>query len=489
MKKFLLVLIVCTLSSVEVCAQGIKTSFSEKVVLSYYVEYSLKQHTFYAGESVTIHAFKKKGGRYHFIVETEYYATSFNSNKIPFYATEKELKKLPDALGNESDALLRRSRQAVEIRLNQYCKKQALSGKISETIYSPEKFDLVSGTNYKLKKNDTVYVVGRKSTSSSDYYAMCGRKFAGIYKVPSTYKFVYGGGVDIRRLPSTDDPDVQRFLTEKQREIEQRRAEAKVEYRRKALNCEIKGIMTGFSPDPMGDIRARYLKGDTTRIIGYSKIGDEHYFALYSDALVGTFKHSWEPKSTFKNSDEIEFDLLPPYNDPEVMSFIQEKAAIVDSINEVKRLESLKRLNGFIAERINIYKKYSPFIISDISWTANSVGGIEVSLGITNCTGQTIKYVTFQGYFINAVGDRCRNEIGGSTTWKARGVGPIGPCPTTADNYYDRVKKCDASYNFDNLTFYTRVAHTFRLSSVTVEYTNGKNITLSGANLNKHVRY
>ena len=95
----------------------------------------------------------------------------------------------------------------------------------------------------------------------------------------------------------------------------------------------------------------------------------------------------------------------------------------------------------------------------------------------------------FEGYFINAVGDRCRNEIGGSTTWKARGVGPIGPCPTTADNYYDRVKKCDASYNFDNLTFYTRVAHTFRLSSVTVEYTNGKNITLSGANLNKHVRY
>lgn len=488
MKKFLFVLIVCTLSSVGICAQGIKTSFSEKVVLSYYVEYSLKQHTFYAGESVTIHAFKKKGGRYYFVVETEYYATILNCDKIPFYATEKELKKLPDALGNESDALLKKSRQAVEIRLNQYCKKQALSGKISETIYSPEKFDLVSGTNYKLKRNDTVYVVGRKSTSSSDYYAMYGKKFAGIYKIPSTYKFVYGG-VDIKRLPSIDDPEVKRLLAEKQREIEQRRAEARVEYRRKALNGEIKGIITGFSPDPMGDIRARYLKGDTARIIGYSHIGEEYYFSLCSDYLVGTFKHSWGPNSTFKNADDIEFDMLPSYNDPEVLSIIQRKAVVVDSLNEIKRLESLKGLNDFITGRIATYKKSTPFIISDISWTANSVGGIEVSLSITNCTGQTIKYVTFQGYFINAVGDRCRNDIGGSTIWKARGVGPIGPCPTTADNYYDRKNNCGARYSFDDLTFYTRVARTFRLSSVTVEYTNGRKVTLSGANLNKHVRY
>ena len=488
MKKFLFVLIVCTLSSVEVCAQGIKTSFSEKVVLSYYVEYRLKQHTFYAGESVTIHAFKKKNGRYHFIVETEYYATSFNCNNIPFYATEKELKKLPDALGDEADALLRRSRQAVEYRINQYCKRQALSGKISETIYSPEKFELVSGTNYKLKRNDTVYVVGRKLASSDDYYAMYGKKFAGIYKTPSTYKFVYCD-IDIKRLPSIDDPDVQRLIADKQRGIEQRKANAKVEYRIKALNGEIKGIMSGFAPDPIGDLRARYLKGDTVRIIGYSNIGEEHYFALYSDALVGTFKHSREPQYTFKNSDDIEFELLPAYDDPEVVSFIQKKAAIVDSLNEIKRLESLKGLNEFITGRITTYKKNSPFIISDISWTANSVGGIEVSLNITNCTGQTIKYVTFQGYFINAVGDRCRNDISGSTTWKAKGVGPIGPCPTTADNYYDRKNNCGARYSFDDLTFYTRVAHTFRLSSVTVEYTNGRKVTLSGANLNKHVRY
>lgn len=181
--------------------------------------------------------------------------------------------------------------------------------------------------------------------------------------------------------------------------------------------------------------------------------------------------------------------MLPPYNDPEVISVIREKFAIVDSINEIKRLESLKGLNDFITGRIDVYKKNNPFVISDISWTANSVGGIEVSLSFTNCTGQAIKYVTFQGYFINAVGDKCRNEIDGSTIWKARGVGPIGSCPTTADNYYERYRNCEASYDFDNLTFYPRVGDSFRLSTVTVEYTNGRKMTLSGANLNKHVRY
>ena len=112
-----------------------------------------------------------------------------------------------------------------------------------------------------------------------------------------------------------------------------------------------------------------------------------------------------------------------------------------------------------------------------------------MSLDITNCANQTIKYVTFQGYFLNAVGDKCRNEIGGSTIWKVRGVGPIGPSPTTIDNNYERIQKCKASYDFDDLTFYSRSANTFRLSSVTVEYTNGRKLTLSGANLDKHVRY
>lgn len=278
------------------------------------------------------------------------------------------------------------------------------------------------------------------------------------------------------------------YLAIAKKKKQEQEVETKTQYRNKALNGEIKGIVSR-GPDPMGNVKARYLKGDSTSVIGYSQKGDTHYYALCADYLVGTFKDTCEPKYTFKNSADINFNMLPAYDDPEVMSIIQQKSAILDSIQAIKRVQTLKELNEFITDRIEVHKKNKPFVISDIYWSSNSAGGIEVSLSVTNCSGQTIKYVTFQGYFINAVGDKCRNDISGSTIWKARGIGPIGPCPTTPDNYYDRVNNCSARYNFDDLTFYSKVASTFRLSSVIVEYTNGSKVTLTGANLNKHVRY
>ena len=138
---------------------------------------------------------------------------------------------------------------------------------------------------------------------------------------------------------------------------------------------------------------------------------------------------------------------------------------------------------------MQLYKENDPVIVHVDSWEANSAGGIEVNLSVTNCSTQPIKYITFQGYFTNAVGDKCRNEIGGGTVWKGRGVGPIGPRPTTIENFDERFEDNKGSYNFDNLTFYSRVAAYFQLSSVTIQYMNGKTITLSGANLKKHVRY
>ena len=106
-----------------------------------------------------------------------------------------------------------------------------------------------------------------------------------------------------------------------------------------------------------------------------------------------------------------------------------------------------------------------------------------------NCSTETIKYISFQGYFTNAVGDKCYNEIGGGTVWKAKGVGPIGPRPTSIDNYDERYGRNEGSYDFDNLTFYSRTADSFHMSSVTIQYMSGKTITLSGQNLKKHIRY
>ena len=84
---------------------------------------------------------------------------------------------------------------------------------------------------------------------------------------------------------------------------------------------------------------------------------------------------------------------------------------------------------------------------------------------------------------------KCTAEPTLLCTWKARGVGPIGPRPTTLENFDERFDDNRGSYNFDNLTFYSRVATYFQLSSVTIQYMNGKTITLTSANLKKHVRY
>ena len=214
-----------------------------------------------------------------------------------------------------------------------------------------------------------------------------------------------------------------------------------------------------------------------------------NFYTLYSDSNYGVFRSSSPLSSTFQNAGEIDFRKLPDYDDPEVKLLIQKQSVIVDSVMQIRLAEAERNLAESQIRLIEKYKKLSPFIISDITWDTNSAGGIKVSMTITNCSQQTIKYVTFQGYFKNAVGDKCQNEIGGGTIWRARGVGPIGPCPSNIENCRERMYDCKGSYDFDNLTFYSRVADTFILSSVSIQYMNGKTITLSGTNLDKHVLY
>jgi hypothetical protein len=398
MKKFVLVLIVCVFSFIWSYAQGIKTNFSEKIVLTDIIGYP--QHTFYAGESVTIHAYKKKSGKYHFLIETEDYATIINCCNIPFHATEKELKKLPNALNSDADVLLKEKQQ---------------------TVYQRQ-----------IKKEREARLAKEKAD-----------------------------------------------------------AEVKAQYRVKALNGQVKGKLSFTGRWKLEDENGLHRLCDEgiVSIIGYSKVGNLHYYAVYSDEVVGSFHSTLPTHQTFDNYKDIEFNNLPSDSDPKVLLVLKEQSVIVDSLRAIESVEEDRKTEETIVKRIQEYKENQPFIIDEISWSSNSVGGIYVSLNITNCANQTIKYVTFQGYFLNAVGDKCRNEIGGSTIWKVRGVGPIGPSPTTIDNNYERIQKCKASYDFDDLTFYSRSANTFRLSSVTVEYTNGRKLTLSGANLDKHVRY
>lgn len=403
MKNTISLLIVCIFSSAILYAQSVKTSFSERIALKDFI--GIPQHTFFGGESVTIHAYKKKGNRYHFLVETENYATSFSCNKIPFYASEKELKKLPSAIGSKADALLRERQQAVNQR---------------------------------------------------------------------------------------------KVAKEQQARIARERAEAEAtaQYRRKALDGKIKVRLKAKAAYLKNkDGETPFLYGDTVTLIGFSDHKYNCSYAIYSDKVADVFEAGFSGSQIVEYNKDVDFRKFPSCDDPEVKNILKRQSVIVDSIKAINAIKAAKeaaeervRVEESLKQRIQEYKENSPFIISYISWSSNSVGGITVYIDITNCTQNTIKYVTFQGYFLNAVGDRCRNEIGGGTMWKARGVGPIGPCPSTIANHYERYRSCEASYTFDNLTFYSRIVNKFKLSSVSVEYTNGRKITLSGANLNKHIK-
>lgn len=279
------------------------------------------------------------------------------------------------------------------------------------------------------------------------------------------------------------------YLTTAKKKMQEQETEDKTQYRSKALRGEIKGVFSYDVPEPITK-NGILESGDTVSIVGYAHSeGGYRYYALYCDKYAGTYRPSTKIKKLFVNEDKIDFKNLPDIDDPDVKLVIQRHKVIVDSIQSIRLAESAKAMAESAKQLIKVYKDNAPFVIGDITWDSNSAGGIEVSLSITNCANQTIKYVTFQGYFINAVGDRCKNEIGGGSIWKAKGVGPIGPCPTNIDNCNERMYDCIGSYTFDNLSFYSKIARTFRLSSVTVEYTNGRKLTLSGANLNKHVRY
>ena len=215
MKKILLLLIVCACSSVRLFAQSIKTSFVVGTKLTNIA--GIPIHTFYSGEIVTIHAYKKRSSRYHFLVETDNYAANINCTNIPFNVTEKELKKLPNALSNKADIMLKERQQAVY---------QRLTRKEQQAQLAKEKAE----------------------------------------------------------------------------------ADAKHQYRKKALEGKIRGILSGNASlieDENG--LHRFVGGENVTIVGYTQIDNHHYYAMYSDEVAGTFHSSMPAYMMFINDRDIEF--------------------------------------------------------------------------------------------------------------------------------------------------------------------------------------
>lgn len=250
------------------------------------------------------------------------------------------------------------------------------------------------------------------------------------------------------------------------------------------------------------------FKDEPITIIGFKALKDilGHYYryAIVSKEEVGIFETS--------PLDNIVIDMplgyLPSTDDSQVKAILErekknilarrkaeekareeEKERLKAAAEEERKKQAEREAASEVAikeEELAFLRGHAPAYLEIEGWTMDSAGGITVDLAFKNGVSQKVKYVYFTGFFLNAVGDKCRNEINGSTEWKARGVGPVDALPNSPYYiYYDHI----AHWHFDNPRFYSKTANTFRLSSVTIEYVNGKKTTLSGAELKKRVRY
>ena len=482
MKKnllFLIFLLIC---------ENISAQINSKVLREFTANGPLENEYYRckSGDIVTIHAYKEKGGKHHFAISNDDFANIIHFDDIPFEANEKVLKKLPNALNPEINTFIyNKERQIVEVKKEKR-KKEALEGKIHFVV--PDDILLYQGTNAhgNIFTGDTVYVLGYRALKSKHEYALYSKNAFGIFTSVGT-EHPLSRYLNIDYLPSVIDTDVTIFLHQKKIEEKQKEEQRVLQYQNDAVEGKIKGIISdSFYTKDFGS--SPFSKGDTVSVAGYSYRNYKDYYALFSNKGVGIYWTSTK-SSAFKTPNNINIKMLPAVDSPEVTKALEKQQEIADSLAEKRLAETLEELAELRLSLIKIYKEHSPILITDITWSSNSIGGIEVELEVTNCSQQTIKYITFHGYFENAVGDRCRNQIGGGTTWTGKGVGPIGPAPTSLDNYEKRMAECKGSYDFDNLTFYSQIAHSFTLSSVTIQYMNGKTITLSGKSLRKHVRY
>lgn len=192
---------------------------------------------------------------------------------------------------------------------------------------------------------------------------------------------------------------------------------------------------------------------------------------------------------------DVPLPFLPSISDPQVQTVLKKEKQIIlereaaenrARQEEERRLAEQRRADEQLwREQEHKYLRLmDPAYIEVKKMNMDNAGGVDVSIKFTNCSSSRVKYVYFTGYFLNAVGDKCRNEIDGSTVWKYTGVGPVSRIPDTPDNNGSHIK-----FFHSDPPFYSKTARKFILSSVTIEYMNGKKVALTGGELEDRVDY
>ena len=136
---------------------------------------------------------------------------------------------------------------------------------------------------------------------------------------------------------------------------------------------------------------------------------------------------------------------------------------------EKKSQDSLKR-----AKRIDLLKNTIKIKKAYLS-SPNSAGGVDAHLVWKNVSNKTIKYLTWSGYPINAVGDPVSCEARGTIEGGGTVTGPIKPGATYGYGTY-----------WDCL-WYNYSAKKLVLTDIYIEYMDGSSIHMNSNEL-KYVR-
>lgn len=134
-----------------------------------------------------------------------------------------------------------------------------------------------------------------------------------------------------------------------------------------------------------------------------------------------------------------------------------------------ERLDSLKR-----AKRIDLLKNTIKIKKVYLS-SPNSAGGVDAHLVWKNVSNKTIKYLTWSGYPINAVGDPVSCEARGTIEGGGTVTGPIKPGAT------------DGYGTYWDCLWYNYSAKNLVLTDIYIEYMDGSSIHINSNEL-KYVR-
>ena len=315
------------------------------------------------------------------------------------------------------------------------------------------------------------------------------------------YSDDYAGIIDMRGIPfNVDTKQLKKLPSNGKKKITPYYEKARAKAREKALAGKYKTIATDMLLSHDYHLSS-VSTNDPITIYGYKEeysytTGQNYYYSIVKNNSAGIYyRTEWDKINPINN---VPLPFLPSTTDPKVQAIInREKQRIKDEDDakmkayyENKRKvaeEKAAQRKALEEQKMADLKQMDPAYIEVKGWNMDSAGGIAVNITFTNCDRfHSIKYVYFQGYFLNAVGDKCRNSITGSTVWKYTGVGPINPFPSKPGQYG---KSYIANYCFDDPLFYAKTAHTFRLSSVTIEYIDGKKKVLTGDELDVRVDY